>query len=97
MEGKKEFKGTKYPWKWNGNTLRGKENKIVHLEKYTGISSWQEKSTANRKLVEAAPELLETLQYVKERIEDIDEWWIDVPERGFDMDKINNVISKALD
>lgn len=52
-------------------------------------------------LMAAAPDLLEALQDVISKINAIsgasDVWWIDSPDRGgFDMDKLESTINKAL-
>jgi hypothetical protein len=51
---------------------------------------------ATARLICAAPELLEALEYCLSVIEKNDHWWIDAPSKGgFDVNKIKSVIKKA--
>lgn len=55
-----------------------------------------EETIANTKLIAAAPDLLEALDYVQKVISNIDAWWIDIPDKGgFDISIIKSAIKKA--
>lgn len=64
----------------------------------TGLMSVcpDEEERANAILIAEAPNMLKALEYVIKRIDEIEEWWIDSPDRGgFDTDLIEAAIDKA--
>lgn len=77
--------------------------RMKYLGKVDYIENWKESLTmiqttsSNESVkIDAAPDLLEALKYVANRIEASDEWWMDCPNRGgFDLEMINAAIAKA--
>lgn len=90
-----ESKHTKGKWKvagqgdGNGQLPILANGKIIAAVRNHG-------SLADAHLIAAAPELLEALKYTIQRIKDIDEWWIEDPDSGFDVDIIESAIAKAI-
>lgn len=91
---------------WYSNTtnkhLISADNGETHAWQHKNICQVygenHEERAANAKLIASAPELLEALKYVKQRIEDSEEWWMDSPNRGgFDMEIIEIAIKKATE
>lgn len=53
-------------------------------------------SEANARLIALAPEMLELIQTLRDKIANHDEWWMNDPNKGgFDLDKINSLLSRA--
>ncbi len=101
-----ETKHTKGTWEYSYTTDDESNSEVaisfIETKKFSiGIihdknDFTEQEATANAKLMASAPELLEVLIEIQNRIIDSDEWWMDAPDRGgFDLEKINEIIEKA--
>lgn len=88
----KEFKGTPGPWHWGEEGL-GDKNHIVFGKEYPAEMT----SKANKDLIAAAPELLESLQELISGYEDREHLGMfDMLVHGDLIQKANAAINKAL-
>ncbi|MDH0357157.1 hypothetical protein [Morganella sp. GD04133] len=91
-----EFKGTPGPWTHSdsyglhetiGGSIHGGGNTLCHV---MGKGIWKGKATANAKLIAAAPEILEQLIRLRNKITDYD------PDDDDHLHIVDAVINKAL-
>lgn len=69
---------------------------IVLEDKICTVNSSRADAEENAKLIASAPELLAVLKYVLKTVDESDDWWMNIPEKGgFDRDLIEQTILKA--